>query len=418
MWNKWRHVALSLALLAGISLGCEMRPPDPIPPDPPPTCQTDPSLCPPPGPTYTDTGERGALRTQGIGFLREDGSAFSYRGFTGFRLYEQWLIGKVGITPTVENWVSCGGQCLPGRGPNVIRVLGMVDSFAHLWPQENPEYYSQLRPFADYVWNTWHVRIEFVVFADSQIIMPDANAQQIHLKRVQAELAGHPAILFEIANEPFKNITGGAARAFELGQSIKGLGNLVASGSYEALDESQLDYVVVHTPRDAEWPRKSKDLYDFRVVQGKPVVGDEPMGGAEAERPGSRSTNEDDFAQYAASSVLFAAGATYHGDAGINFQHLGPVETRLAAAFYQGLMFMPPIAQFGAYNRGTDSGGCQWIGEPFVEHSDSSALRTFATALGQDGYVVQFRSLLQPVACSGWTVVEVPRPGLVHLKRR
>lgn len=373
---------------------------------------------------WADTGERGRVHVDGDRFVRDDGTTFAWRGFTAFRLYEQWLAGGAAvIDPVVQDWLTCGGGC-NARGPNVLRVLGMVDSFAHLWPQEHGDrYYTELAPFVDHLWNTFHLRVEFVVFADAQLIVADSAAQDQHNERVYVALSSSqtPTIFWEQGNEVFKNLPGGGARAYELGRRIQGRSPkiLVASGDYDDPTVNQLDYVTLHPPRDAEWPRKAKDVYDFREAAHKPAVGDEPMGFGEVERANARSTSTLDAAHFAAACQLFSAGCTYHSDAGIAFGPLGPIQRATATAFFAAASWVPADAQRMPYRRGGESAGCNWVGgESLVEHDDAQELRTFGKDVDGTGYVVQIRSTRPaPTACPGWRIVETPQPGLVRVTR-
>lgn len=381
-----------------------------------------------------DTGERGAVKINGLTFRRADNSIMPWRGFTAFQLYLQWL--KLGpgqsFDTTVTNWLTCGGYCPPGKGPNVLRVLGMVDSFAHLWPQEHGErYYEQLKPFADYLWTGWHARIEFVIFADAQIIMPGRAMQNTHAERVLQMLLPVENVFLEIANEPFKNLPGGGRVAFEIGKTLQARGPPIASGDYDEPWLTQLDYITVHTSRDNEWPRKVKDLLDIRdgpiyLPNGgaswrsnRPVVGDEPIGFAETDRPGSRSVSPQDAAHYAAACAMFSAGCTFHSDAGIVHGPLGVIQAAAAKAFFGALTWVPVEAQLAQYRRGGEEPGCRWAGgESLVEHDDRLELRSFGKQIGDRAWAVQIRSTRSnPTPCGGWKILEQPQAGLIALEQ-
>lgn len=387
-----------------------------------PDCQPEvarDTLLPAWSPVLADTGERGAVRVDGPRFARADGSTFQWRGTDGFLLYQRWLEAGAGIEPVVQDWLTCGGLCAAPAAPNVVRVLGMVTSFSHFWPQEHPDYYDQLRPFADHLWTAFHLRLEFVIFADAQLIMPDPLVEQLHAQRVHAALATAENVFLEVANEPFKNLPGGGAQAAAIGRLLQGRGPPVASGDYDDPAATRLDYITVHTPRDAEWPRKAKDLIDIPGLR-PPVVGDEPMGFAEAERPGARSTSSRDAGDYAATCALFAAGCTFHSDAGLAYAPYGPVQAAAAAEFFRSLAFAPADAAQAPYGRGSEAPGCSWTPDPDgpVAHDDALELRSFRKVVAGEAYVVQVRTRrAQASPCPGWRVVAEPRPGLARLAR-
>lgn len=382
-------------------------------------------------PLFVDTGERGRVRTEGQRFVRADGTTFPWRGTDGFLVYAKWLSGGAAtIDPIIQNWLTCGGLC-NARGPNVIRVLGMV-TWGNLYPQQHPEYYDQLRPFVDHLWTTWHLRVEFVIFADSQVIMPDRGEAERHALHVLDQLAPAENVFIEVANEPFQNIPGGGIAAAEIGRLLRGRGIPIASGDYEQPWLTALDYLTVHTDRGPEWPRKAKDLLDYRngdlgdpsPAPGwrspGPVVGDEPIGFNEGgQRSSGRSTDANDAAYFGAACQLFSAGCTFHNDAGTDlWGPYGPLTAAAAAAFFQGLYFVPADAQFSEYQRGSADGG-PGIGNMPIEHLDTTSLRTFCKAYGGSEYCVAIRPTAdwRAIARDGWIVAEEPRRGLVRLTR-
>jgi hypothetical protein len=137
-------------------------------------------------------------------------------------------------------------------------------TWGNLYPQQNAAYYDQLRPFVDHLFQTWHLRVEFVIFADAQVIMPDRGDEDRHAHRVLDLLGSAANVFLEVENEQFKNIPGNGPVAAEIGRTLRGHGPLIASGDYEAPWATALDYVTVHTERDDQWPRKVKALQDIR----------------------------------------------------------------------------------------------------------------------------------------------------------
>lgn len=369
----------------------------PAPPPPPP---------PPPGWLV-------ALKIEGVTFT-ENGKPWIYRGFTDFLLYQKFLAGD-NLDAILRERV--------GVGANVVRVLGMVTSFSHFHPQEHADYYDRLRPFADTL-ASYGLRVEFVVFADAQVVMPDTAAEQAHIDRVIAAFGTATNVLIEVCNEPFKNIPGGSVAASALAQRIVGRGFLVATGNYDYPDPGtpvpySADYLTNHPERKPEWPRTSKDQYDFNEVYHKPVVSDEPMGAAETDS-GSRSAQPDDFAYFAAESALAGAGGTFHSDSGVRSETLGSVQRLSARAFFDAMKWVPVEAQRGAYQRGEANGG-PGINNMPLEHTDALALRTFCKLANGDEYCVVIRPDSSWVATprDGWRILDQtgPHGALVHLGR-
>jgi hypothetical protein len=373
-----------------------------------------------------DAGERGRVRVDGLVFRHEDGSIFQWRGCTDFLLFKRFREeGGGAIAPIVNERIAAG--C------NVFRVLGMVDSFAKL--RVDDHYYDDLSAFADFVAG-FGARLEFVVFADAQIVMPDASAERVHADMVARTIGAKWNVFFEAVNEGFKNIPGGAVAAAGIAASLRGHGAPVASGNYDiaACDRTlaHADYVTVHNERKADWPRTARALGEIRDGFGwgptcpagdytgvhVPVVGDEPIGFAETEQPGKRSASVDDAAYFAATCGLMGAGCTFHSDDGVGSVAWRPVQHAAAVAFYGALRWTPTEAQLAPYMRGGTDPGCRWIGESVAEHDDAKELRSFAKIIGSDAWLVQIRTTRPAVVpCGAWRVVETPRLGLARLTR-
>ena len=377
-------------------------------------------------PTGPSAGQAEGISVDGLVFRDDRGAIWPWRGTDGFLLYLHWLKERAGIDAVVANWLTCGGLCRD-TPPNTIRVLGMVNSFAHLWPQEHADYYSQLRPFVDHLWSAFRVRVEFVIFADAGVVMPDRAQEDRHADAVLAAFEDAPNVFLEVANEPSQhtNLPGGDAEAFRHYQRLKGRGLLIATGAGDGSNAG--DYVTVHTPRDNEWPRKAKDLLDLRDAVHRPVVGDEPIGFAEVARPGSRATSAGDAASYAAAAALLGAGSTFHSDSGVAYELFGPVQAAAAAAWHTAAAWVPPAAQLSPYQAGGAGGGAGIGDMPLVHfnrddpaHAGDGASATFCKLT--DG--VEYCAAVRPgpqwtaVGRAGWRVLATgPAHGLVTLSR-
>lgn len=374
-------------------------------------------------------GEVGPIKVVGTRFVRADGTTFQWRGATDFLLLHHLLHGK-DIAPVLDDRI--------GAGANVLRVLGMVDSFAHLHPQEHANYFTVLLELADTLKDRG-LRMEFTVFADAQIIMPLESDCERHADRVAETLRNHPNVFLEAANEPFKNLRGGAQQAYLLGKRMQGHGVLVATGNYEIPTGTKTlphcDYVTVHTERKPEWVRTPRALAEIRdgmswpdgsTFEGVkcPVVGDEPTGFAEVPKGDSRSSSPDDAAYYAAASGLMGAGATFHSDDGLLSQVWSPVQRQCAAAFFDALKWVSPEAQFANYQRGGRGGGAG-VGDMPIDHHDldesvePGALRTFCKEVDGKEYCVAIRPSTGWTAkvLDRWRVTDEPRRGLVGLEK-
>ena len=356
--------------------------------------------------------ESGVLRVERPAIRDDRGACWQYRGFTDFLLFYRHLTG-VNVDPFVDERL--------GLGANVLRVLGMVawdECNPRYYPQNFGTYYAELRAFAERL-AVKGLRMEFTIFADSQIVMPDANDRKVHMQQVIQTLQGTWNVLLEVCNEPFKNIPGGEQEAVDLAQQAQGQGLLVASGAYTDWPPlPTADYGTTHCGRDSQWPRRAKDLKDLCDGSNQtPWIGDEPMGCAE-QPSGSRDTNPDNHAWYAATAQMVGPGATFHCDDGVHSQTpIGPTQRTCALAFFDALKWMPTDSLLQPYQRG-DMGSEAGIGNMPVLHDDAIEIRSYCKGNGHQEWCVQIQtSRAHATPRDGWRVVSEPRRGFVYLEK-
>lgn len=370
---------------------------------------TPPEPEPPPVPDGTEAGvitiERPTMRD-------EDGLCWQWRGFTDFLLFYRDLCG-VDLTPFFDERI--------GLGANVLRVFSMVgwdECQPRFYPQDFPDYYPRLRAFADRAADRG-VRLEIVVFADAQIVMPDAQARQEHLRRCLEALGDCWNVFIEIANEPFKNLPGGDQEAIDLAMNSSTTLPM-ATGEYSSWPPAPTcDYGTTHCDRSDDWPRKCKDLMDrCDESDDTPWIGDEPMGAAEVSEPGRRDADPDNHAWYAAGAQMFGPGATFHCEDGIHTRTpIGPQQTACAKAFFEALDWMPADALIWPYQRG-DMGSEAGIGNMPILHDDALESRSYCKGNGSQEWCIQIQtSRTHATARDGWRIVAEPRRGFVYLEK-
>ena len=351
---------------------------------------------------------------------------WAWRGQTAFTLYLVWLTqGSGAVDALVSDWLTHSGGKL-----NVLRVLGMVNSFAHLWPQEHADYYDQLRPFVQHLWSRFAIRVEFVIFADCGDIIPDSAEQNRHAVAVADAIGDEINVFLEVANEPSQhvNLPGGDPRSLEIYHLIRFPGRMIALGGSD-YDHYMGDYGTMHTERSDDWPRTTHDLMDATNATGRPWVGDEPMGFAEVEFPpegGHRSTSPRDGADYAATAAMLSAGSTFHNDPGLYGRPMGPIVSECCRAWFAAAAWVPSEAQLAYFQRGEEhgDGGCHWTYAPGdapapCHHSDAIEVRSFGKILEPFCYVSQVQTQRSaPIPCAGWVVDQAgPSVGLTRFRR-
>jgi hypothetical protein len=261
---------------------------------------------------------------------------------------------------------------------------------------------------------SYGLRCEWTV-GDMQMLLPDLHAQQDWYAAQAEVLKDYDLVTVETCNEPFKNGVDVAA----IGRLGKGI--MQTSGNYLPPCNPRLDYGVTHPPRDDEWPRKAKELFDLyngfdpdlpggvRI----PWVNDEGMGSDEVNKPGSRSNVPDDFFDDGAVSALMGAGVTHHNTELVYARIPGPIGQQCAAATVAGANAIPVDAATGTYTRGG-------LNDSPLEHDDSLALRTFARIQGNKATAIVVRPKTdQRVPRNGWRIIGTAGPNhrIVYLER-
>lgn len=364
-------------------------PTGPVPPPPPPGDPTDPGGPPVPtgGPYPPPQAGSGNLRTSGKLFYTPGGSIYRWKSCTDFRLLKMYLDGEA-IAPILADRT--------GEGATMVRVLGMATNLFDLNPANYPNYLLQLPVFAS-VLAAAGLDLELTVFADAQALsgFDSVPEQQAWLVQVRDALLASPNVVFELVNEYWQNGVNPS-----LFTPVSGI--IASSGSgldYGGPNLPPWDYAILHTSRDAEWPRKAKDAMEWADLLGRPAVNDEPMGANEIDLPGRRSNVPNDFYYYAAVSMLLAAGATFHSEAGLRSQVWGPIQRQCAQSFYGAINAIPASVLTGRYTAGH-------LSDCPLQHDDATALRTFAryTATEACAIVVRPTGAWVAVADNGWTI--------------
>lgn len=322
-----------------------------------------------------------------------DGQTWRWKGVSAFTLYHQYLTGG-DILPFCRFWV--------GQGANVLRVFGTLRwPDITIDPRQLPEYYSKLAGFAQ-VLNDAGLYLEFVPTADRL----DGFDHFTHGQQTANALSASTNVFIEQTNEP----TCVNPQTLDLATATVQTSLLRAAGYYNydgtAPMTPAFDYITVHPARDAEWPRKIKDVMRELGVTGyqqtpalrRPIVNDEPIAAADYTRPGARSDDVRDFRDHAAVSAMFGAGATFHYEGGLRAQLPNAKEAECAAAFFIGLNAIPLDAPTWAYSAG-HLGDC-----PLGQQTE---LRVYTMTSGDKGVGVVIRKGYtgSPPVKGGWQIV-------------
>ncbi len=267
------------------------------------------------------------LRVSGTQFVRPDGSAFSWRGISAFRLVEFVAHGRQAEADAYLKWAA-------GKGLTVVRVLTMADGLFKLSPADGRRALPRLLDMAA----RHDVHVEVVALADTANRSIDLAS---HVKAIAAICARHGNALLEIANEPGHPTQTKAlhdpAYVQQLARAVPARVP-VSLGSVEYGDGFGAGtYVTWHAPRTPAWVDEIGKGADLIKRFGKPVINDEPIGAADAAVPGRRDNAPDRFRAAAAATKRAGLGATFHYEGGLQAKLPSQIELACLDGWLQGL---------------------------------------------------------------------------------
>lgn len=311
-----------------------------LPPEPP----VGPGLFP---------AESGRLHIDGEHFRTESNQLWQWRGYSWFLGYRDFLRGK-DIVPDLL-W-------LRSVGVNLVRVFGPLN-----WI-ETPDYTYQnftttrLGEFFD-ILAAYGLRVEFVPICYAF----DLKIQRTLVQQIYDIAASRWNVLIEVANEPHVNktdpvtIIDGGSRLLD---KVDRRGILTSYGIYQPYYTSAndplptLDYVTIHTTRDAAWHRKARHAQELQHLINKPCISDEPAKITEPgfDYPGGK--NDPVMTPHEASwhfgiCALWTAGGTVHTEEGKwgRIPTPGMLQHRVMEAVRDNVwLHIDPTWQSGKYN--------------------------------------------------------------------
>lgn len=270
------------------------------------------------------------LVVNGEFFYQEDGTPITMIEATDFKLYKKFLDGE-DIIPVLEQRQDAGF--------NLVRVLGMA---RYMW-DFNPgaygdRYYTELPQFIR-LCARFGLYVEFVVFADTKLLIPDPTSQVLHWNRIKIELisTGTTSLLVELVNEHNQHENAVAdPNAF----APMGDGILCAHGSNGSGQEPvrpAWDYETFHWNDLPEWPRKTahNGMEDGFWQTGRPALNNE-----NTRFPDKASTLQSAM-DAAEGAALMSAGSCFHSVSGKNSDLWSGVELDCAYAWAEGARLVP-----------------------------------------------------------------------------
>jgi hypothetical protein len=270
---------------------------------------------------------QGHLRASGTRFINADGTRFTWRGITAFRLVEFVALGRESEADAYLKWAA-------SKKLNVVRVLVMADGLFKLAPADGVRALPRLLELA----GKRRLHVEVVALADTAAIALDIPA---HVKAVAAICARHPNALLEIANEPVHPTQ---TKALHDAVHVASLGKLVPAGVPYALGSIENGdgfaagtYMTWHAPRTADWPAEIAKGAALVKKFDKPLVNDEPIGAADKGSPGRRGNDPKRFKAAGEATRRAGMGGTFHYEGGLQAKLPTKIETACLDAWLSGL---------------------------------------------------------------------------------
>lgn len=354
---------------------------------------TPPPIEPPPIPPAAIS----KIHVDGLTFRDEQNNIFSYRGFTSFLLYKRFLDGE-DIIPYLKAW--------SGIGYNIPRVFAQVSwSQATGRPDFFPKDYSNYLTSLPSFFNLLSQHGLYCEFVDHTY--PYNVDEQAQFSMQIAEIgAKHKNYFKELTNEP--NVNGIDLNGIRARLNTSTWNFPWSSGNYDPPSQPVGSYLTCHLDRGPEWPRKFRQLLEYRQGGGPneltdpamncPIVHDEPIGGADFEIPGRRSNVPSDFHTHGAGCQMHGAGGTFHHENGLSSIMPDGLEWDCAKAFITGLKLMPVQYQLGDYTR---------IGLDNCPIDTEQSLGSWGMVLGNTAVMVRVRPTGPFTVKQDWQITSI-----------
>ena len=283
------------------------------------------------------------LVVRGHVFALESGERFTAIECTDFQLYQRFLGGE-DIRPVLDQRAALGFT--------TVRALGMCAGMFHLVPHERPDFSDLLAPFCD-ACASFGLYVEFTVFADATVVMPDRAQQAAHWLAVGAAAQPITNLLLELGNELDQSIN--RLAAVNDVQPIPGVLCAHGSNGSQAVPvRPWWHYETAHFNDAPEWQRKTSHNAMEYSDGAAPLVGSHvPILSNENTRP-DRDGHLNHFQDAAAGAALLCAGSCFHCEGGKFSRLFDASEHQFAAAWVAGARSVPLEFQDGAYIRRDD----------------------------------------------------------------
>lgn len=289
------------------------------------------------------------LVARGGFFALETGEPWTAIECTDFQLLHHVLHG-VDIRPVLDQRAEVGF--------NLLRILVMADVMFHLHPQDHPDFDEAISRLFERLLE-YRLRGEFVVFADTQRVMPNLDEQIAYWERIGRLVRPVPNVLVEAVNEnnQHENRVDALDRFWTLDGVLCSRGS---NGADQVPPRPWMSYEVAHWNDVFEWWRKAGHNTRELTV-GDPAGAYAGSGVPALANETTRFPDRDSSIQHAydaaAGAALLCAGSCFHSVRGKSSEVWDGHELACAQAWVRGAQSVPLEFQAGEYRRmdpGTD----------------------------------------------------------------
>lgn len=332
---------------------------------------------PTPPPDPPSPGEDLQLRLQGR-FLYNGDQVYRWKGITAFAL--DALIAK-GQEAQARHWMLQRRA----QGFNAFRVLTMC-SWLQLGPLQGLDALDRLLALA----RELDCALELVALSDTKAFAftpADCRNQVLNVADVVRATGYAGQALVQVANEHYHptHIDWLHAPANVDDLVVMAGDRATLTGSAAASDEALEpagEYVTRHLDRGRDpWNmvRRVRELENVSNELDKYVINDEPIGAGEVEQPGRRLTDPAIFFTFGVLGRIFEVGSTFHCEAGLHCDPLGPTQEACATAFIHGATVIPESLVLTFKN-------ATWPDSPVKAFDTASCVRVYSGLAGAQGW--------------------------------
>lgn len=274
------------------------------------------------------------IHIEGDRFINNDGSEFIWSMMTGFCDYKLFLDGG-DIRSVLKQ-----SQDLGSRGRRIFGMMSFITNFnprnyGNAYYNRLGEFYSLLAEYEQYG--------EFCNLCDCQVLMTDEGMQKEHHARVCDELQGIQNAMYSLGNEWPKNgfqpdhFARPSLLICSQGSTTSDAAPPMSGWNYREW-HGRRDYPKVWVSADdMMFVGKGIDEGGHQYAEAKPIIHGEPIGFAEVNIPGRRSTDSRLARSLAIDSKAHGNGGVFHCEDGMYSRLLGPIQQICGIEFFKAM---------------------------------------------------------------------------------